>query len=114
MTDERNAKAWPRVFADGHGLFGALLALLENVDGQVGPAGGHIRELYAASLDEAAVALDAPALAGAARAWRAVADQWEGGSSAGGTRMQCCRRPVNSKFWPGTYSRVQRRNNCSE
>ena len=25
MTDERNAKAWPRVFADGHGLFGALL-----------------------------------------------------------------------------------------
>ena len=24
MTDERNAKAWPRVFADGHGLFGAL------------------------------------------------------------------------------------------
>ena len=24
MTDQRNAKAWPRVFADGQGLFGAL------------------------------------------------------------------------------------------
>ena len=77
MTDTRNAKAWPRVFADGHGLFGALMALLENVDGQVGPSGGHLRELYAASLDEAAIALDNPALGDAARAWRGVADQWE-------------------------------------
>jgi hypothetical protein len=77
MTDERNAKAWPRVFADGHGLFGSLLALLESVDGQVGPLGGHLRELYAASLDEAAAALDNPALGDAAQAWRGVADQWE-------------------------------------
>ena len=37
MTDERNAKAWPRVFADGHGLFGSLSAIHESVDGQVGP-----------------------------------------------------------------------------
>ena len=29
MTDERNAKAWPRVFADGHGLFGSLSAIHE-------------------------------------------------------------------------------------
>ncbi len=77
MTDKRNAKAWPRVFADGQGLFGSLLALHENVDGQVGPWGGHLRELYAESLDEAAVALDNPALGDAARAWRAVADRWE-------------------------------------
>ena len=77
MTDDRNAKAWPRVFADGHGLFGALLALLESVDGQVGPSGGHLRELYAASLDEAAIALENPALGDAARAWRGVADRWE-------------------------------------
>ena len=60
MTDQRNAKAWPRVFADGHGLFGALSAILESVDGQVGPWGGHLRELYAASLDEAAVASTTP------------------------------------------------------
>jgi hypothetical protein len=36
-----------------------------------------LRELYAASLDEAAVALDNPALGDAARAWRGVADRWE-------------------------------------
>jgi Butirosin biosynthesis protein H, N-terminal/Domain of unknown function (DUF4872) len=77
MTDGRNAKAWPRVFADGHGLFGSLSAIHENVDGQVGPWGGNMRELYAASLDEAAVALENPALGDAARAWREVADRWE-------------------------------------
>ncbi len=77
MTDRRNAKAWPRVFADGDGLFGSLLDLLELVDGDVGASGGHLRELYAASLDEAAAALENPALADAARAWRGVADQWE-------------------------------------
>ena len=77
MTDQRNAKAWPRVFADGDGLFGALMALHECVDGQVGPWGGHLREMYAESLDEAAVMLDNPALGEAGRAWRGVADQWE-------------------------------------
>jgi hypothetical protein len=77
MTDPLNAKAWPRVFADGNGLFGALAAIHERVDGQVGPSGGHLRELYAAFLDEAAAALDDAALADAADAWRGVADLWE-------------------------------------
>jgi hypothetical protein len=77
MTDERNAKAWPRVFADGHGLFGALLGLVEAVDANTSPWGGHLRDLYATSLDEAAVALDRPALTDAARAWRRAADAWD-------------------------------------
>jgi hypothetical protein len=77
MTDRRNAKAWPRVFAGGRGLFGALAAIHELVDGQVGPGGGHLRDLYAGALDEAAAALDNPALGDAARAWRNVADRWE-------------------------------------
>ena len=77
MTDRRNGKAWPRAFSEGHGLFAALSAIHESVDGQVGPWGGHLRELYAASLDEAAVALDNPALGDAARAWHSVADRWE-------------------------------------
>ncbi len=77
MTDQRNAKAWPQVFADGRGLFGSLSAIHENVDGQVGPSGGHLRELYAEALDEAAAALENAALADAAHAWRGVADQWE-------------------------------------
>ena len=50
---------------------------VEHVDGDVGASGGHLRELYAASLDEAAVALDNPALGDAAQAWRGVADLWE-------------------------------------
>ena len=77
LTDQRNAKAWPRVFADGVGLFGALSAIHEDVDGGVGPGGGHLRELYADFLDEAAAALDTQALGDAAKAWRAVADRWE-------------------------------------
>ena len=77
MTDQRNAKAWRRVFADGHGLFGALVAIVEAVDAGAGPWGGHLRDLYATSLGEAAVALDRPALADAAAAWRTAADAWE-------------------------------------
>jgi hypothetical protein len=77
MTDERNAKAWPRVFADGQGLFGALLGIVEAVDANVSPWGGHLRDLYAASLDEAAVAFDRPALTDAADAWRRAADAWD-------------------------------------
>ena len=58
-------------------MFGSLSAIHESVDGQVGPSGEHVRELYGASLDEAAVALDNPALGDAARTWRGVADRWE-------------------------------------
>jgi hypothetical protein len=77
MTDERNAKAWPRVFADGRGLFGALLAIVEAVDANASPWGGHLRDLYASALDEVAVALDRPALTDAAQAWRRAADAWD-------------------------------------
>ena len=77
LTDERNAKAWPRVFADGQGLFGALLAIVESVDANVSPWGGHLRDLYAMSLDEAGVALDRAALSDAADAWRRAADAWD-------------------------------------
>ncbi|MBM4408789.1 MAG: DUF4872 domain-containing protein [Chloroflexi bacterium] len=77
MTDTRNAKSWPRVFADGQGLFGALLSIVELVDGDIGAEGGHLRELYAEFLDDAAGILGRPALADAANAWRAVGDLWE-------------------------------------
>lgn len=77
LTDTRNAKAWPRVFADGTGLFGTLLSIVENVDESAGATGGHMRELYATTLDEAAAMLDLPRLSDAADAWRAVADLWE-------------------------------------
>ncbi|HEX5589589.1 MAG TPA: BtrH N-terminal domain-containing protein, partial [Candidatus Limnocylindrales bacterium] len=77
LTDTRNPKAWSRVFPGGRGLFGALLSIVEAVDGTIGAQGGHLRELYADFLDEAAPTLDAPALNDAARAWRTAADLWE-------------------------------------
>ena len=76
MTDTRNAKAWPRVFADGDGLFGALLSIVEGVDGHVGATGGHLRERYAEFLDEVTAAGLAP-MDEAARRWRDAADRWE-------------------------------------
>jgi hypothetical protein len=77
MTDTRNVKAWPRVFVTRFGLFGTLLSLVEAIDGEVGASGGHLRDLYADFLQEAAVVLDRPALDGAARPWRHAADLWE-------------------------------------
>jgi hypothetical protein len=47
ITDRRNAKGWPRVFAEGEGLFTALVSIVEGVDAGVGSHGGHLRELYA-------------------------------------------------------------------
>jgi hypothetical protein len=76
MTDTRAAKGWPRVFADGDGLFGALLSIVEMVDGRVGAEGGHLRDLYADFLDEVAAAGVAP-VGDAAAAWRAAGDLWE-------------------------------------
>ncbi len=77
MTDTRNGKAWPRVFAGGLGLLGALVSIVEAVDGDIGSDGGNLRDLYADFLDEAAAALDRPALAEAGTRWRAIADLWE-------------------------------------
>lgn len=77
MTDRRNAKGWPRVFAAGHGLFDALISMVELVDDGVGAWGGHLRDLYADGLEETAAILDRPALREAAGAWRASADLWQ-------------------------------------
>ncbi len=77
MTDRRNAKGWPRVFPAGHGLFDALVAIVEQVDDGVGAWGGHLRDLYADGLEEAAGVLERPALLEAAGAWRASADLWQ-------------------------------------
>lgn len=76
LTATQPAKAWPRVFADGHGLAGALLSTYEWIQ-PVGHDGGHLRGLYADFLDEAAQLLDQPALADAATHWRAAADGWQ-------------------------------------
>ena len=59
MTDTRNAKAWPAVFADRRGLCDALLSVWEGTSA-LGMTGGHLRGLYAAFLREAAPLLDIP------------------------------------------------------
>ena len=75
LTDTRNAKAWPNVFADERGLAGALLSTYQGIE-PVGCYGGHLRGLYADFLDEAAALLDAPRLAEAATAYRELAERW--------------------------------------
>jgi hypothetical protein len=76
MTDTKNAKAWPRVFADRKGLAGTLLSVWEGAS-PVGMTGGHLRDLYAGCLDEAAGLLGVDALRGPAERFRAAARAWE-------------------------------------
>jgi hypothetical protein len=75
LTDRRNAKAWPRVFADRAGLFDACVSIYENVE-PVGPGGGNLRALYAAFLDEAAALLGNDRLRPAAAGYRDLAARW--------------------------------------
>jgi Butirosin biosynthesis protein H, N-terminal/Domain of unknown function (DUF4872) len=75
LTDGRNAKAWPKVFADRVSLFDACLSVYENVE-PVGWGGGDLRGLYARFLDEAAGLLEAPGLGKAAAAYREAEAAW--------------------------------------
>jgi hypothetical protein len=82
LTDTRQAKGWPRVFADGAGLVGALASIWEGVE-PVGADGGHLRDVYADFLDEAAPLLgeDGSGSGGdaarqAASAFRVAAARW--------------------------------------
>jgi hypothetical protein len=61
------AKAWPRVFASGRRLAGALLSTYEGIQPVV----------YADFLDEAAALLEDPALTDRAAAWREAAARWQ-------------------------------------
>ena len=69
------AKAWPRVFADGAGLFGALLSVWEGVE-PAGMTGGNLRREFAAGLTEAAALLDEPGLGHEALRWVEIAELW--------------------------------------
>jgi hypothetical protein len=75
LTDPRHAKGWPKVFADGAGLVGALLSIWEGVE-PVGANGGHLRDVYADFLDEAAPLLSDARAREAASAFRVAADRW--------------------------------------
>lgn len=76
LTDQKNAKAWPRVFAGRRALGGALLSIWEGAL-PAGGDGGHLRDLYADFLDQAAVLLNNPALREPAAAFRIAARAWQ-------------------------------------
>ena len=69
------AKAWPQVFADGAGLFGALLSVWEGVE-PAGMTGGNLRREFAAGLTEAAALLDEPRLGDEAARWVEIGELW--------------------------------------
>ena len=69
------AKAWPQVFADGAGLFGALLSVWEGVE-PAGMTGGNLRQAFAVGLTEAAALLDEPRLGHEALRWTEIAELW--------------------------------------
>jgi hypothetical protein len=75
MTDSRNAKGWPVVFADGSGLVPALASVYENID-CFNTSRGALRLLYADFLDEAASILNTPGLREVGTAYRALAGSW--------------------------------------
>jgi hypothetical protein len=76
LTDERDPKGWPTVFAERRGLIGALLTVWENTT-PAGMTGGHLRGLFADGLDEAATLLEKPELGEQATNWRAIAGKWD-------------------------------------
>lgn len=75
MTDAKNAKGWPQVFADGRGLVGALASIWECAS-PAGMTGGHLRDLTADFLDAAGPVLAVP-VDGAVAAWRVAAAAWQ-------------------------------------
>ena len=75
MTDTKNKKGWPTVFADGTGLYSSLRSLHESIK-YTTTEGAALRNLYADFLDEAAEVLGHPALPDAATQYRRAAAIW--------------------------------------
>ena len=75
MTDTKNKKGWPQVFADRLGLFGVLRSLYETIE-PVGANGGSLRAMYGDFLEEAAVVLNNPALAEVGAQYHALGGKW--------------------------------------
>jgi hypothetical protein len=76
LTDGRSPKGWPTVFSGRRGLIGALLSVWETAT-TAGMTGGHLRDLFAEGLDEAAALLELPALGKQAEHWRGIAGKWD-------------------------------------
>ena len=76
LTDTKNAKGWPTVFAEGKCLFSGLVSVYEGIIHE-GSDGTALRGMYAEFLTEAAAIMESPALREAASAYRALGAKWE-------------------------------------
>ena len=75
LTDTKNAKGWPTVFAGGKTLFSGLVSVYEGIMHE-GSDGTALRGMYADFLTEAASILNSPALDAAAAEYRALGAKW--------------------------------------
>ncbi len=75
MTDTRNKKSWPNVFAQRNRLFGTLRAIYHGIE-LSGTGGGGMRGMYADFLMEAAPVVGIPALEEVAEQYRNLATLW--------------------------------------
>jgi len=75
LTDTKNAKGWPTVFAEGKCLFSGLVSVYEGIMHE-GSDGTALRGMYADFLTEAAAVLESPALGEAAAEYRAIGAKW--------------------------------------
>lgn len=75
LTDTKNAKGWPTVFAEGKCLFSGLVSVYEGIMHE-GSDGTALRSMYADFLTEAAMFLQASALDDASAAYREIGEKW--------------------------------------
>jgi hypothetical protein len=75
MTDKKNKKGWPTVFAQGRGLYGTLRTIYEGIE-HIGTGGGGMRGLYAEFLDEAGAILSNEELNSVADLYRDLHNRW--------------------------------------
>jgi len=75
LTNEREAKGWPRFFPRGRDLLAALLGVHAQIELR-GKGGGAFRALYADFLEEAGGVLKKPALKETANLYRRSARAW--------------------------------------
>lgn len=75
LTDTKNAKGWPTVFAEGKCLFSGLVSVYEGIMHE-GSDGTALRGMYADFLTEAAAVLGSAALSDAAAEYRALGAKW--------------------------------------
>lgn len=76
LTDTKNTKGWPTVFAGGTCLFSGLVSVYEGIVHE-GSDGTALRGMYADFLTEAAAVLDSSALSDAATEYRAIGAKWQ-------------------------------------